>query len=72
MSQVIDRKVSPMLVPEADWTTALTAAGLSESYASLVAGIYAANNAGRIDVEPNSGELRLGTTSLTEAFAALR
>jgi NAD(P)H dehydrogenase (quinone) len=72
MSQVIDRKVSSMVVPEVDWPAALTAAGLSESYASLVAGMYAANNAGRIDVEPGTGEARLGTTSLTQAFAALR
>jgi NAD(P)H dehydrogenase (quinone) len=72
ISQVIDQKVSPMVVPEADWPAALTAAGLSESYARLVAGMYTAHNAGRIEVEPNAGEVRLGTTSLTEAFAALR
>ena len=71
MSQVIDRRGAPMVVPEANWTAALTAAGLSESYASLVAGMYAANNAGRIDVGPDSDEVRRGTTSLREAFAAL-
>jgi NAD(P)H dehydrogenase (quinone) len=71
MSHVTNRKLSPMVVPEEGWLTALTAAGLSESYASLVAGMYAANNAGRIEVEPNSGEARPGTTSLMEAFAAL-
>jgi NAD(P)H dehydrogenase (quinone) len=70
--QATNRKVSPMAVPEENWLAALTSAGLSESYASLVAGMYAANNAGRIEVEPNSGEARLGTTSLLEAFAALR
>jgi NAD(P)H dehydrogenase (quinone) len=71
ISQLINRKISPMVVAEENWAAALTAAGLSESYASLVAGMYTANNAGRIEVEPNSGEARLGTTSLTEAFAAL-
>jgi NAD(P)H dehydrogenase (quinone) len=69
--QVTNREVSPLVVPEAGWIAALTSAGLSESYASLVTGMYAANNAGRIDVEPGSGDVRLGTTSLVEAFAVL-
>jgi hypothetical protein len=71
MEQVARRPVSPVVVPELNWLGVLTSAGLTESYASLVAGMYAANNAGRIEIEPNSVEVRRGTSTLTTAFGAL-
>src|SRR5258708_1826437 len=71
MEQVAGRPVSPVVVPEQNWLGVLTSAGLTESYASLVAGMYAANNAGRIEIEPNSVEVRRGTSTLTTTFGAL-
>ncbi len=56
-------------LPSEDWIPSLIARGLSESYARLVAEMMGANNAGRMDVEPGAGEIRRGTTTLTQAFA---
>ena len=43
-------------------------AGLSEDYAGLLVELYAAHNAGRIDVERDVGEIRRGTTELMEVL----
>jgi hypothetical protein len=45
----------------------LIAAGLGESYAQLVAEMWDAHNAGKIELEPG-GEVRCGTTSLEEVL----
>jgi NAD(P)H dehydrogenase (quinone) len=57
-------------IPRADWVPSLIAGGLSESYAQLVAGMYDAHNAGRIEVEPG-GEIRRGSTPLAKGLATL-
>jgi NAD(P)H dehydrogenase (quinone) len=62
---VVGRKV-----PSAEWAPNLISGGLSEEYAELVAGMYAAHNAGLIEAEPG-GEIRRGTTPLIKALAAL-
>jgi NAD(P)H dehydrogenase (quinone) len=58
-------------LPPERWVSTLIQGGLSESYAHLVAGMYEAHNAGRIDIESEFSEVRRGSTSLAEAFAAL-
>jgi NAD(P)H dehydrogenase (quinone) len=57
-------------VPRHDWASHLINVGLSEAYAELVAEMYDAHNAGRIEVEPG-GEIRRGSTPLMKAFAPL-
>ena len=70
LSEISGREIVAREVPEQDWIPTLTRAGISQSYAALVRELYVAHNAGRIDVEPG-GEVRLGTTELTEAFRVL-
>jgi uncharacterized protein YbjT (DUF2867 family) len=53
------------------WVSAYVARGLSESYAGLIAEMVGANNAGQLDVEPGATDIRRGTTTLAEAFAAI-
>jgi NAD(P)H dehydrogenase (quinone) len=63
--------IAPLAVPQDQWVAALTAGrGLSESHARLIAEMYAAHNAGLIDVEPG-GAVRRGSTTLAEGFGAL-
>ncbi|MFK0166228.1 NAD(P)H-binding protein [Rhizobium sp. NPDC090279] len=62
------RDVIAQPLPEAEWPAVLMRAGLSEDYARLLTELYLAHNAGRIDVEKDVGELRRGTTELTEVL----
>jgi uncharacterized protein YbjT (DUF2867 family) len=70
LSEISGREIVARELPEQDWIPTLTRGGISESYAQLVHELFVAHNAGRIDVEPG-GEVRLGTTELTEVFRAL-
>jgi NAD(P)H dehydrogenase (quinone) len=67
----VGRPVEGRELPPERWVSALIQDGLSESYAQLVAGMYEAHNAGRIDFESGCSNVRRGSTSLTEAFASL-
>lgn len=69
MSAVLRREVAARELPRRDWEVLLAAAGMSPNYARLVADLYDAHNAGRIDVEAGVGEIRRGVTELAEAFA---
>jgi len=64
------RLVTGQEIPRKNWIPRLLAAGLSESYAQLVAGMYDAHNAGRIEVEPG-GEIRRGSTPLIDGLAQI-
>jgi NAD(P)H dehydrogenase (quinone) len=66
----LGRHVGASEVPRADWESALGAAGLSPSYARLVAALQDAHNAGLIEVEPG-GEVRKASTNLTSALSAM-
>jgi len=70
LSEISGREIVARELPEQDWIPTLTRGGISESYAQLVHELFVAHNAGRIDAEPG-GEVRLGTTELTEVFRAL-
>jgi len=69
--ELLDRDVVAREIPRASWIPALVGGGLSPSYAELVAALFDAHNAGRIDAEPGVGEIRRGTTELRDVFAAL-
>lgn len=59
-------------LPRAEWVPALVRGGISESYALLVAELYVAHNAGRIDVERGATDVRKGRTELREVLAEMR
>lgn len=65
-----DRPIAGYELPRDQWLPALTAGGLGEAHAQLVTDMYAAHNAGKIEVEPG-GDVRHGTTTLAQAYAAL-
>lgn len=65
---LVGREVVAREVPRAEWIPALMRGGLSESYAGLVAELFEAHNAGRIDAEAGVGEIRRGTTELADVI----
>lgn len=65
---LVDRPVAAWELPRSQWEAVLTRGGLSESYAGLVTELYEAHNAGRIDAERDVGEIRRGTSELTDAL----
>jgi NAD(P)H dehydrogenase (quinone) len=68
---VVGRRIDGRELPPERWVSALMQGGLSESYAQLVAGMYAAHNAGRVDVESEFSDVRRGSTSLADVLASL-
>ena len=67
----LGRDVRAEELPQRKWVPTLMRAGLSESYAVLVADVFAAHNAGRIDMEAGAGEIRRGSTGFDEVAASL-
>ena len=58
-------------LPESEWVPTLVRGGISQSYAQLVAELFVAHNAGRIDVQPGA-DVRKGETELGDVLAGLR
>lgn len=71
IGELSGRAVAAHELPRDDWTTVLRNGGLSEAHATLIADLYDAHNAGRIDVEAGTGERRFGATPLAQVFATL-
>ena len=71
LADLLGREVVASEIPRDTWIPVLVSGGLSPSYAELVAALFDAHNAGRIDAEPGVGEIRRGTTELRDVFAAL-
>lgn len=65
---LVDRPVAARELPRPQWEAALIHGGFSESYARLVTELYETHNAGRIDAERDVGEIRRGTSELTDAL----
>lgn len=71
LGQLLGRTVSAQAIPRALWMEKLGRI-VSESTARLLVGIYDAHDRGAlIDVEPDQGEVRYGTTGLLEALSPL-
>lgn len=71
LGQLLGRTVSAQTIPRALWMEKLGRI-VSESTARLLVGIYDAHDrGGLIDVEPDQGEVRYGTTGLLEALRPL-
>jgi NAD(P)H dehydrogenase (quinone) len=71
LSAILGRSVVAHELPRAEWMAALTSGGLSRDYATLVTTMFDVHNAGRIDAEHGSGEIRRGATELHEVLASL-
>jgi NAD(P)H dehydrogenase (quinone) len=71
LTAILGRSVIARELPRSDWTAALTSGGLSTDYATLVTTMFDVHNAGRIDAEPNVGEILRGKTELHEVLATL-
>jgi NAD(P)H dehydrogenase (quinone) len=66
VAEAIGVKVTEL--PQAEWVQTLTRGGISESYAQLVAELFVAHNAGRIEVEDGVTDVRRGTTELRDVL----
>ncbi|MDT3381130.1 NAD(P)H-binding protein [Labrys neptuniae] len=71
LASLTGREIAARELPRAQWLPALVQGGLSASYAELVAEMYDAHNAGRIEVEEVTGNVRRGETGLHQALAAM-
>ena len=71
LSDLGGREVVARELPRSEWVATLQRGGVGASYAELVAELFDAHNAGRIDAEPGAGEVRHGTTELRAALAEL-
>jgi len=71
IGELSGRPVVPQAVPREQWAAMLEGAGLSEKHARLIADLYDAHNAGRIDVQAGVSEQRFGPTTLAQALAAI-
>jgi len=71
LSAAAGREIIAQEIPRQDWISILTAGGMSPSYAKLVADLFDAHNAGRIDAEQGVGEIRKGKTELHTVLSAL-
>ncbi|AVA19905.1 MULTISPECIES: NAD(P)H-binding protein [unclassified Rhizobium] len=69
--ELAGRKIIASEMPRLDWIPALVRGGISASYAELVAELYDAHNAGRIDAEPGVGDIRRGRTGLREVLTSM-
>ncbi|VFR32020.1 hypothetical protein ANK1_4058 [plant metagenome] len=71
LSQLLGRTVTALPLPRSQWQESLERV-LSASAATLLVEVYDAHNqGGLIDVEPDNGEVRRGTTELIEALRPL-
>jgi uncharacterized protein YbjT (DUF2867 family) len=70
LSRLVDRTVTAVATPRAEWEPDLIAAGLGVSYAGELAALYDGINAGRLGFEPGIGEIRRGTVTLEQALRA--
>jgi NAD(P)H dehydrogenase (quinone) len=71
LAELVGRPVAARALPRSDWVPALHQGGLGASYAELVATMFDAHNAGRIDADGDDAELRRGTTELRDVLASV-
>jgi NAD(P)H dehydrogenase (quinone) len=71
LSELAGRSIVARELPRSDWVAALQRGGVGVSYAELVAELFDAHNAGRIDAQHGAGEVRHATTGLRAALSEL-
>ena len=71
LSELLGRPVAAQALPRSYWPAALSRV-VSASTADILVALYEAHGRGLIDVEPNRGEVRYGTTELLDALRGLR
>lgn len=72
LSEASNKTITPFALPRSEWAATLLRAGLTEKHASLIADLYDAHNAGKIEVEDTrKTERRFGKTTLPEVISSL-
>lgn len=65
-SKALGREIVARAIPRAEWSALLSRGGANPGYAALIAELYDAHNAGRIEIEPGVTDIRYGTTDFSE------
>src|SRR5438876_4594290 len=71
LSELAGRDVVARELPRSEWLAALQRGGVGASYAELIADLFDAHNAGRIDAQHDAGEVRHAPTGLRAALSEL-
>ncbi|WP_116139002.1 NAD(P)H-binding protein [Trinickia diaoshuihuensis] len=72
LSEIGNATITAFALPRSEWTATLLRAGLTAKHAQLIADLYDAHNAGRIDIEDAAKrERRFGQTTLSEVISSL-
>jgi NAD(P)H dehydrogenase (quinone) len=71
LSDLVGREIVAHALARSEWVPVLNSAGLGSSYAELVAAMFDAHNAGRIDADVQAGETRHGPSELRVVLASL-
>jgi NAD(P)H dehydrogenase (quinone) len=71
LSELLGREISIATVPRPEWTETFERAMSSSLADLLIKANDAQNKGGLVDVEPNSGEVRYGSTELIDALRPL-
>jgi uncharacterized protein YbjT (DUF2867 family) len=71
LSELAGRTIVARELPRSEWVAALRRGGVGASYAELVAELFDAHNAGRIDAQHDAGEVHHAPTGLRTALSEL-
>ncbi len=71
LGNILGKPIEAVPIPHDELLPALTAAGFSADYAARVIEIYDWFNSGAVAFEPEVGDTRRGTTTVTEALRAM-
>ncbi len=71
LGRLAGRPITARALAAGERVPALLRGGVSASYAQLVADLYDAHNAGRIDAERGAGPVRRGTTTMDDVLAPM-
>jgi NAD(P)H dehydrogenase (quinone) len=66
LGEALGRPMGVLELPRSEWIATLVRGGLSARYAALIAELYDAHNAGKIDIEEGASDVRRGTTEFAD------
>jgi NAD(P)H dehydrogenase (quinone) len=66
LGEALGRPMGLLQLPRSEWIATLVRGGLNARYATLIAELHDAHNAGLIDVEKGASDVRLGSTEFAD------
>ena len=66
LGEALGRPMGVLELPRSEWVATLVRGGLNVRYAALIAELYDAHNARRIDVEDGAIDVRFGSTEFAD------